>query len=482
MLPLAVLRAANSSVRGTVSERERESARPAAGAFVSILSSAGRLLATTRADRQGRYRFSQIAAGRYFVTASRPGYFVNRAGGRADSRSPTVCSDGCDPAAVDFELLRGAVLGGVVVDAFGEGVQGARVTAYRENKGLSGSTSVDDSTDDRGSFRMAGLQPGRYTVTVRGGAFSIGTKAFRTVLNVSEAEVLDGLRFTLGGEKAVVFSGVVSGVPAGEAYNSIIRIQPFVTRSQLFEARIDNDGRFEFASLSEGRYAATAVATHKESFDQNQYFLGAVDVGSESQDVALSPVEYATVVGRVEFAAGSPPERMSVQMTSSEGLGRHWSQVQGAEREFELEEMIPGAYLVEARAGQFYIRNVDGGGRGGSPTEVTLLPGRNLLTIEAAADHSRVFGTVRHPDSGGSLAGARVALDGERGTHLVRADEKGRFEFGMVAPGEYRICAWTDIAPEAVEDETNWERAGCESRFIPIDPESEIEIDLRAGQ
>ena len=88
MLPLAVLRAANSSVRGTVSERERESARPAAGAFVSILSSAGRLLATTRADRQGRYRFSQIAAGRYFVTASRPGYFVNRAGGRTPVRRP----------------------------------------------------------------------------------------------------------------------------------------------------------------------------------------------------------------------------------------------------------------------------------------------------------------------------------------------------------------------------------------------------------
>ena len=48
-------------------------------------------------------------------------------------------------------------------------------------------------------------------------------------------------------------------------------------------------------------------------------------------------------------------------------------------------------------------------------------------------------------------------------------------------PGEYRICAWADIAPEAVEDEASWEQAGCADRIIPIDPASEIEIDLRAG-
>ena len=488
--PPHVTLAAPSSVYGTAYRSQGETLRAAPGVFVSILASSGRLLATTRTDRQGRYLFSQMSPGRYFVTASRPGFFVSRAGGRADARSSIACSNTCDPAEVDFELMRGAVLGGVVADALGEGIQGAKVTVYREKKGLSGITMFDRSTDDRGRFRMAGLQPGTYTVTVRGGAFSVGTKAFRTVLDVSAGEVLDvsagevldGLRFTLGGEEAVVFSGAVSGVLAGEAYNSIIRLQPLMTRSQLFETRIDNDGRFEFASLSEGRYAATAVVTHKESFDQTRYFLGAVDVGSSSQDVALSPVEHAVVVGRVEFVAGSPPERMSVQMTSSEGFGRHWSRVQGAEGEFELEEMIPGAYSVEARAGQFYIRSVDGGGRGRHSTEVILSPGRNTLTIVAAADHSRVSGTVRHPDSGDSLPSARVALDGERGTHLVRADEKGRFEVGMVAPGEYRICAWTDIAPEAVEDEASWEKAGCESRFIPIDPESEIEIDVRAAR
>ena len=83
--------------------------------------------------------------GRYFATASRPGFFVSRAGGQAGVRLPIACSDTCNPAEVDFELLRGAVLGGVVVDELGNGIQGVKVTAYREDKGLSGQTVLIES-------------------------------------------------------------------------------------------------------------------------------------------------------------------------------------------------------------------------------------------------------------------------------------------------------------------------------------------------
>ena len=172
---------------------------------------------------------------------------------------------------------------------------------------------------------------------------------------------------------------------------------------------------------------------------------------------------------------------MRVKLTSTDGFGRYTSGVSGENREFALEQMIPGAYRVEARSGQFYVRSVNGGRPGRHPGEVILSSGVNALTIVAAADHSQVYGRVRDPQTGEGLQLARVALDGERGMHLAQTERDGRFRFGMVVPGEYRICAWADIAPEDVEDETNWERAGCESRFIPIDPESEIEIDLRAA-
>ena len=85
------------------------------------------------------------------------------------------------------------------------------------------------------------------------------------------------------------------------------------------------------------------------------------------------------------------------------------------------------------------------------------------------------------PTTGRPLPHGRVALDGDGGRLRVQSDQAGRFLFGKVIPGEYRICAWADIAPERVADEAEWERAGCENKIIPIDPDSEVEIDLTAA-
>ena len=62
----------------------------------------------------------------------------------------------------------------------------------------------------------------------------------------------------------------------------------------------------------------------------------------------------------------------------------------------------------------------------------------------------------------------------------LQADQNGRFSFDRVVPGEYRICAWTDIDPNLIADEASWEAAGCEEKVIPVAPDSEVEIDLTA--
>ena len=164
--------AAAPNVQGTVRQSAGDTARPSPGAFVSILSSAGHLLATTRADRHGRYQFSQIAPGRYFVTASRPGYFVSRAGGRAGVRLAIECSKNCLPSEADIELVRGSVLTGLVVDASGDPVERAKVSTNRAASGQSLLNAIDDWTDDRGHFRIAGLRPGSYAVSVQGGSLT----------------------------------------------------------------------------------------------------------------------------------------------------------------------------------------------------------------------------------------------------------------------------------------------------------------------
>ena len=88
---------------------------------------------------------------------------------------------------------------------------------------------------------------------------------------------------------------------------------------------------------------------------------------------------------------------------------------------------------------------------------------------------------IRSPHGSEPLPHARVALDGEAGKLSALADQRGRFVFERVIPGEYRICAWSDIPVDEVEDEIRWEQAGCANKIIPVEPGSQVEIDLRAA-
>ena len=113
--------------------------------------------------------------------------------------------------------------------------------------------------------------------------------------------------------------------------------------------------------------------------------------------------------------------------------------------------------------------------------DVTVSPGTNELVIVVAADQSKVYGKIRSPHSSEPLPHARVALDGAVGKLSVLADQRGCFIFERVIPGEYRICAWSDIPVDEVEDEIRWEQAGCANKIIPVEPDSQVEIDLRAA-
>ena len=112
--------------------------------------------------------------------------------------------------------------------------------------------------------------------------------------------------------------------------------------------------------------------------------------------------------------------------------------------------------------------------------DVTVSSGTNELVIVVAADQSKVYGKIRSPHGSEPLPHARVALDGASGKLSALTDQRGRFIFERVIPGEYRICAWSDIPADEVEDEIRWEQAGCANKIIPVEPDSQVEIDMRA--
>jgi protocatechuate 3,4-dioxygenase beta subunit len=165
---------AKSKPTGSISGRVTIGDKPAAG-IVVIASSQNSSTAAGQAtsDAEGNYRINGLASGQLIVTPMAPVYVVpfNPMSGQGPiiNLSSNEVAEG-----VDFKLTRGGVITGRINDADGRPVVEERISlmAVDENgaparMAYSRQTNfMMYQTDDRGVYRIYGLAPGRYKVSV----------------------------------------------------------------------------------------------------------------------------------------------------------------------------------------------------------------------------------------------------------------------------------------------------------------------------
>jgi uncharacterized protein (DUF2141 family) len=145
-------------------------ASPVRRVVVTINCTEPRVGRTGVTDDAGRFAFLGLPAGRYSVAATKPGYIAARYGATKAGRAGTPITLAADGrSAITVKIMRGAVITGVIRDARGEPFHGVRVSAsqYQFSSGerrLAQSGSSVDPTDDRGQYRIFGLEPGEYFV------------------------------------------------------------------------------------------------------------------------------------------------------------------------------------------------------------------------------------------------------------------------------------------------------------------------------
>jgi uncharacterized protein (DUF2141 family) len=128
--------------------------------------------ATAVTDASGRFSFERLPAGRYQMVASRQPYVTTRHGARQIGRpgTPIAVADG-ERRDVTLRMPLGAVITGVVRDERGVPSPDMPVEAmaYRFYNGRRTLQRVGASqaSDDRGVYRVFGLPPGEYHVSVR---------------------------------------------------------------------------------------------------------------------------------------------------------------------------------------------------------------------------------------------------------------------------------------------------------------------------
>jgi protocatechuate 3,4-dioxygenase beta subunit len=122
-------------------------------------------------DAEGRYRLTNVAPGKYRVSVFAPAHVVEGERDSLTSGKIVNVAEGDNVEDVDFSLTRGVVITGKVTDEKDRPVIAAPVKAY--NLGADGRRRSAASlslafvrwdTDDRGIYRIFGLEAGRYLV------------------------------------------------------------------------------------------------------------------------------------------------------------------------------------------------------------------------------------------------------------------------------------------------------------------------------
>jgi Carboxypeptidase regulatory-like domain len=136
-------------------------------ATVSLVSpdTAGR---TMSSDASGRFEFTELPAGRFTLRVVKAGFVTSTFGQSTANPGAIALQDGQRLERGDLRLPRGGVITGRVLDAFGDPVTEASVSAYRAEyiqpgvRRLSAGRPVQ--TNDLGDFRIYGVAPGKYYV------------------------------------------------------------------------------------------------------------------------------------------------------------------------------------------------------------------------------------------------------------------------------------------------------------------------------
>ncbi len=428
------------------------------------------------------------------LTVSRRGFFPVAVNGIAKTEIVVDCSAEGACANLEFDMAAAGIVSGEVVDALGEPLQNVEVQLRKKDSNLR-VEPPNATSDDRGVFRIANVEPAAYTLAAdpvfAGSLDELSYAGGAVDVEVGEGETVRNVRVELKKIRKFHVSGVVRGVSLSNSTGA--QVEALSLEESVFwpprKAVVDKQGRFSSSKVLEGKYMLNlqTLANRAGEGPPNRMPLRELVVDRDMADLTLSPLPPTGVRGVMKPDEGIEARPITLMASPIGGGIAHRICAVPPEYRFEMTGFLPSEYRVRAFSNLYYIHGV-GTGRQNDPLYFEVAAGENRrLEIVLASDFGRVEGRLKRPRDSAqqqvqSASHYRVALSGPWGICSVQADQNGRFRFDRVIPGDYKIGVWRNLSEDEVQDESRWKARGSLVRELPVDPNSEIEVELTAAE
>jgi len=413
-----------------------DSDTPVRRAIVTLVSSDGLDARSMASDDSGRFAFTGLPAGRYTLTADKPAHLRNSFGAKRPGRPGTsiVIADAQQLSGVRVALPRGGVITGTLRLATGEPLIDTQVIAIPIAQAAAGGRvvgPVEFASDDRGVYRIYGLEPGDYLV---GALPSIGR---------GEVEA-----------RARSYEDIVRELTQQAGQPGLIGTAPAATTPDP-----------DLVGYAPTYFPGTPVAANAVPVTVG---LGGV---REGIDIPITMFRMSTVSGTVTGIDGQPAQAVTIAIEAIgpplplSGALNIRSPLPDAQGRFTIANVPPGSYRITASGGGVTL-SPDGAVRSVSTGEQTdwavasvQVSGDNVGGVALRLQPGMTFsGTLTAAGSGAapeSWRGTRISLQpvGAAGMSIVlngslvsgvrvrsaSVDEHGAFQVRGIQPGNYDV-------------------------------------------
>ncbi len=426
-------------VSGTVYLGGGESRQPAVGVKLLVRAADGpEVLLSRETDAEGRYVLSDLPKGAIIISAVKRGYVLSP---QTPARQLALAPQD-NVTGLDFDLIPGGIVAGRVSDAEGEPLQGVQVELKRPGANPAAAPPLRAATDDTGTFRLFGLEPGRYVLLGRRGMQNSPPVYFPGRSEEKDAELIE---IAAGAEK----SGIDLRFPPDQTGGGPPRPDP-----ELKEIPAGQDTQ---------PAAAQPAVVPQRAGEGPRGAIGGVVVSAQSGE----PLGGATIT-LSQTAQG----RLSTQSVKAAPDGA-----------FLFPQLAPGVYGISAKKAGYRPRALTGGvilseNQGRTGLEIKLDREPSISGRVEDGDRQPVIGATVTAYALRWVKGRRIAMHGPS----VTADDRGRYRLAGLPPGRYVIGA--SLVPAPDEQASGDLDLGTGKSFYPSGERAVdgVALDLRFGQ